>query len=122
MTFLDTNYLIRFFTCDIKTQAQKAKKIIENTDNLYISVIVAAETVYILQKHYQVDKKNIISALTNLLKQPNISAEKFVIKALEIYLENHVSFYDCLLLAEAIEKNADLVSFDQKLVKVFQKQ
>ena len=119
-TYLDTNYLVRFLTKDIKVQAETAKKIIEN-DKIYIANIVLAEVVYILETHYKADKKELCNALISLIKQPNVSTSSFVPLSLNIYKNERVSFYDSLLLAEVLNSKSQLKSFDKKLLKTHSK-
>lgn len=121
MIFLDTNYLIRFLTKDIKTQSEKAKKLIEKSKELYIPIIVLAETIYILEKHYKADKNEVVEIISAFIKQPNIFVASFITPALEIYASENISFYDCILVSEALEKKSTLKSFDEKLIKIFSK-
>jgi len=119
--FLDTNYLIRFITNDVPTQAKKAKQFIKSNKHIYIPSIVLAETTYILENHYQASKKDVCNTLLSLLKQPQIETPDYIALALEIYLQENISFYDSLLIAEAIKNRSKLHSFDQKLVMVYQR-
>ncbi|GEM_PF-2775955 len=119
--YLDTNYLIRFFTKDIPEQAQKAKETLSKTKKIYIATIVLAETVFILENHYQARKLDICESLFAFIKQPNISSPQFTPLALTIYKGENISFYDCLLIAETLENKAKLESFDIKLMKIFKK-
>lgn len=115
---LDTNYLIRFLTKDIKSQAQEARRIILN-NKTFIPAIVFAETVYLLTNHYQIQKNKIFSTFLNLFKQPNITYPPFVPRATNIYNQENISFYDSLILAESSEKKLTLKTFDQQLQKTF---
>ena len=117
---IDTNYLIRFLTNDIPSQAQKTKQIITK-HQVFIPTIVFAETVYILNNHYQVKKNKIFSTFLSLFKQPNITHPPFILQAINIYNQENISFYDCLILAESIEKKLPLKTFDQKLQKAFKR-
>jgi len=119
-TYLDTNYIVRFLTEDIKVQAQIAKKIIEK-DKIYIANIVLAETVYILETHYKANKNELCDILISLVKQSNISTSSFVHLALNIYKSENISFYDSLLVAEVLNSKSQLRSFDKKLLKTYSK-
>ncbi|EKD57687.1 MAG: hypothetical protein ACD_57C00186G0004 [uncultured bacterium] len=119
-TYLDTNYIVRFLTEDIKVQAQIAKKIIEK-DKIYIANIVLAETVYILETHYKANKNELCDILISLVKQSNISTSSFVHLALNIYKSENISFYDSLLVAEVLNSESQLRSFDKKLLKTYSK-
>lgn len=118
MIFLDTNYLVRFFVGDVKDQARKAKALIERSPKIYITSIVLAETVYILEKHYEATKKDVCTNLLSFLRQTNIVSESFLPLALEIYEKESISFYDCLLASEVVVKKGKLKTFDKKLNRI----
>ena len=121
MITLDTNYLLRFFTRDIPEQASQAKRLIESSKEIYILTIVLAETVYFLINHYLVDKQDVVEKLLSFVKQPNISTANFIPLSFEIYKDENISFYDCLLIAEALKQNMEVKSFDRKFMKIFLK-
>lgn len=121
MILLDTNYLLRFFTNDIKDQASIVRRVVVSSKDIYISVVVLAETVYFLRNHYKKDKYAVCQQLSGFLQQPNIVSEDFVTLAINIYKTENISFYDSILCAEAITKSGDLKSFDKKLQKVWKK-
>lgn len=120
MIFVDTNFLIRFFTRDIEKQAREAKKVIEN-EKVFISEIVLAETIYILETHYKAQKTDACGGLLSLLNQTNVSSVSNASLALEIYGKENISFYDSLLVSEVIKEKGKLKSFDEKLTKVISK-
>lgn len=121
MITLDTNYLIRFFTNDVKPQALAAKKLIEKEKEIYIPPIAIAETVYILKNNYQTKKTPLCEKLLLFLKQPNIKTPDYIAFALQIYEIEAISFYDCLILAESLKKNCALKTLDKKLHKIWLK-
>lgn len=122
MIFLDTNYIIRFLTRDVEAQFLEAKKVIANkASEKYISPIVLAETVYILENHYKLEKNKVIDVLSDLLAVKNIKSNEFLKKVLVIYRNESVSFYDSIIIAETIEARSELKTFDSKLNKIFKK-
>ena len=121
MISLDTNYLLRFFTNDIKSQALIARRIIKEEKEVYISPIVMAETVYFLRNYYKKDKISICKELDLLIRQPNIKADAYISLALHLYQSEPISFYDCLFVAEALLHKLEIKTFDEKLAKVFSK-
>ncbi len=123
MISIDTNYLLRFLTHDVESQFNEVEKIIsDDRVDIYISSIVLAETIHVLENHhYKVAKSDAIDAIINLLLNKNIKTEIFMNYALEIYSSELISFYDSLIAAEAIHKNLDLKTFDKKLEKVYKK-
>ena len=121
MISLDTNYLLRFLTNDIKSQALVAKKLIGGSKEIYLSVVALGETVYFLRNHYEKSKNEVCDELSLLVKQSNIKTEEFVSSAFLLYRSENISFYDSLLLSEALEKGLSLKTFDEKLKRVYLK-
>ena len=121
MISLDTNYLLRFLTNDIKPQAQTAREVILSTKEVCISTLAIAETVYFLRNHYKKDKKIICRELSLLIKQPNIKVKNYVSLTLRLYNRENISIYDSFFIAEALEEGLEIKTFDQKLLKVFLK-
>jgi|SRR3989344_4086987 len=121
MILLDTNYLLRFLTNDIKTQAADAKKLIKYSIEINVPVVAIAETVYFLRNYYKIGKTQIVDKLTSLLQQKNIKCESYAHDALQIYEKEIISFYDCLILGEALKLEGELKTFDEKLQKVYKK-
>lgn len=120
MIQVDTNYLVRFFTNDIKLQARRAREVI-STKNVIISDIVLAETIYILEEHYESKKIDTCRLMPALLKQKNIKSNPHAILSFKIYKNENISYYDSLLVSEALCRGSTLKTFDQKLQKVFKK-
>ncbi len=121
MISLDTNYLLRFLTNDIKSQALIAKRLITGSKEIYISQVALAETVYFLRNHYEKSKDEVCEELSLLVKQPNIKTEEFVSSAFILYRSENISFYDSLILSETLEKGFSLRTFDEKLGKIYSK-
>lgn len=120
MIALDTNYIVRFLTRDIELQFRKAKKVISDEESeKFISSVVLAEAVYILENHYKLDKHSVINTLIDLLDIKHIKSPKFLKRALLIYKKESVSFYDSIIIAETIESSHNLKTFDIKLEKIF---
>lgn len=121
MTLLDTNYLIRFLTDDIKSFAQEARKIFETDKEIYISSLSIAEAIYFLGTQYKKAKQAVCEQMLNVINFPNVKTASFVQPAIQIYSIENVSFYDCVILSEALEKRATLKTLDKKLAKIYKK-
>lgn len=121
MILLDTNYLIRFLTNDIKVFAKEAKRIFNNEKEVYLSTLSIAETVYFLGTQYKQGKHSICQQMLNVLHFPNVKTASFISTAIQIYDIENISFYDSVILSEAMARNAELKTLDKKLNKVFLK-
>lgn len=124
---IDTNGFLRALLNDIPEQAEKIKQLIKQAKKGQITIIVPQivlfEIDFALEKYYKQNKQEVIEKLKSLL-----SASYFVIesrdifqKALLFYSENNISFVDCFLLARAKLEEAELFTFDQKLVSLYKK-
>ncbi len=116
MILLDANYILRFLLKDNLEMYKIAKSCIINNDCL-IPNEVLAEIVYVLQKVYNVEKKDIKLSLTDLLLYDNIiiTEKEVVIKSLEIFDNKNLDFVDCILCAKS--KKYTIKTFDKKLSK-----
>lgn len=117
----DTNYLIRYFTNDIPSQNKEVVKQLTNLEYIWISPLVIAETIYILENHYHIPKHQVCPILIQFFDLKNCYTKKYTIIGLKIYQNNTISFYDSLILAETLHNQAELKTFDKKLESIFNK-
>lgn len=120
MRAIDTNVLVRLITRDDPIQTQKAEKFV--ADSAWVSILVLAESIWVLESVYSLNKTQLCTAISMLLQhQQLVMQEADVIhSALNDFSENTgVSFTDCLVVALA-KKNGHvpLGTFDKKLAKV----
>lgn len=116
MTFIDTNYIIRYLMNDNEEMANIAEEVL-TSQNVYISNEVLAEVVYVLIGVYEISKEEVSDMLILLLSSNNITTldEELVNKALAIFKEKNLDFVDCLLCAYS--SNNTIKTFDKKLLK-----
>ena len=105
---------------DDELQAKKALNFIVREKQVFVSMIVLCKTIWVLERCYEVKKKEMTSILKNIL-----SAEQFIIenseiawKALFLYTKKHTDFADFIIscLAELYDCDAT-VSFDKKAIR-----
>jgi predicted nucleic acid-binding protein len=116
MIVLDTSVLIRFFTRDNETKAQKVKALLESDSELLLIDAVLMELIFTLSKFYLVTKNQIIEMLSFLLTRSNISISMEFKRAAVLFKENNISITDCLIIAHSEGKS--IASFDERLLKV----
>jgi len=115
----DTNIFIRFFAQDNKLQYQTACEILLE-QKCYISDLVCAEVVYVLENHYSLSKIDVIDPIIEFIKSKNFSCNPYLLGSLVLYKRTNVSFYDCLILEQAKFNSFELQTFDKKLLKIYQ--
>jgi predicted nucleic-acid-binding protein len=79
--------------------------------------------VYVLQKVYTVDRKDIQQQLGNLLDEKLVDMDKptVFLKALEYYSTSTLDFVDTLLWAYHAIEQQEVFTFDDKLHKYLQR-
>lgn len=118
---VDANVILRYLLEDDEKFFEKAESIFDEALNLKVEIllkeVVIAEVVYVLEKFYKVDRKEISQTLRNLITLRGIKTENknFILKALEIYSYKNLDFVDCILCA--MSEQYDIETFDKKLNK-----
>lgn len=95
MSVVDANIILRYVLDDHAELSPKAAEILEQ-QTATMPMEVACEVVYVLQKVYAVDRKDIQQQLGNLLNENLIEMEKpaIFLKALECYSTRTFDFAD----------------------------
>jgi predicted nucleic-acid-binding protein len=120
MTGLDTNILVRYLTEDDPAQTIAAGRVMDSFSPYspgFISLIVLAELVWVLESFYRFTKKEIEQVLETLLRSEELVLERaeIVSQALRMFRGGRADFADCLI--ERCGRAADCehtVTFDQK--------
>jgi predicted nucleic acid-binding protein len=117
--FLDTNLIVRYLTGEPENQALRACALIESETILEISPVVLAETSFVLQRNYSIDRERAIDVLQALLGRPNIQVShvgsELALQALELCRPSgRVSVPDALLWAEAHAAGGVVHTFDKR--------
>ena len=112
----DTNILVRYLTGDDAKAAAKATEIIRNGVEVIPETI--PEVLYVLTSNvlYAIPRLNAAEAVIALLDDIFIDREIIIRKALNIYGETRLDYVDCLLIAEGLSADTEIVSFDRKLL------
>ncbi len=109
---IDTNIVVRFLVEDNVQQAKKAAHLVENS-LVELLPTVLLETVWVLEKMYEIPRNDIFRILTAFCKQPTVIIDRKSrsLEALEYYRDGF-DFADALhyLLGEKKE----LKTFDRK--------
>ncbi len=122
---VDANVILRYLLEDDEQLFEKAKSIFDEVLNLKVEILlkefVIAEVVYVLEKFYKVDRKEISQTLRNLITLRGIKTENknFILKALDIYGHKNLDFVDCILCA--MSEQYYIETFDKKLNKCIKK-
>ena len=121
--FLDTSVIVRYLTGDPLEMAERAAALLDADTPLRITETALAETGYVLQQVYGVDRAAVVDLLIALVQKENITVhqhdENIVTSALLLCRpSNRISFADALIWAAARSASDDdstiVYSFDQR--------
>lgn len=122
--FADTNFYLRFLLNDNKVQTDKVKHYLnqagkEKIKIVYLSAIII-EMEVVLRRVYKVSKLQIASYLLTLVKTPYLAIEDrdIWLKVLERFTKINIDLTDLFLFEKASVSNAEILSFDGKLLKL----
>lgn len=116
MIIVDANIVLRYLLNDVREFSEKATDLLENNEVLVPNEVIA-EIVYVLEKVYHVENKQISSALIELFDYRNIKVNdhEILIEALLVYAEKKLDFVDTLLFAYHTVRKHEIYTFDKKL-------
>ena len=123
MQLIDTNIILRYLLNDNIEFTSKSEDIIEN-NNVTVLTEVICEVVYVMQKVYRIERKEIVTILMDFLKYPNISTVDnltLIQGALKFYQAKNIDFVDALLCSYHKVSGDEIFTFDKKLNKLMLK-
>lgn len=125
MTFVDTNYFLRFLLNDVSAQHDEAVALFklgaEDKSDLCTSVIVFFELFWVFSSFYQKPKLEVVAILKSVLSLRfiHIDQREILEKTLLLYEVHNIEFEDCYNLVFAMENEVEnFKTFDKKLLKV----
>jgi len=109
-TFIDTNILI-YFISNEKKKKLRAKEIIFSTQEVYISAQVVSEFISVCLSKKLLSIAEITPLINNFMSALRFSSieESTIKKALQIKQDTNFSYWDCLVIASAIENNCSIL-------------
>lgn len=110
LRIIDTNYALRYLIQDDIEKAKIARDVI--SEGAYILPESIVEIVYVLQKGYDVNRKEIAYAILDLLQDVDIFDKALYEEAVRIYRDSKLDYVDCLLLARHKLFKDRVFSFD----------
>ena len=109
--FLDTNIIIYLYSEDEDEKRDVAYQFVNNT-SCVTSIQVMNEASNVWFKKYALDKPEIekyLDEIESISEEVLLVQRKTINRALEIKEQYGYSFYDCLMLASAIEANCGMI-------------
>jgi predicted nucleic acid-binding protein len=119
--FVDTNILIRHLTGDPPQMAAQATAFLGAEDNLYLTDLVVAETIYVLESFYEVPRARVAEAIRSLLalRSMIVVDRGLLLRAAEVYETARLDFAEAYLVACAESTGIlRVASFDRTIDRV----
>jgi predicted nucleic-acid-binding protein len=118
MIGLDTNIVVRYLTHDDTAQTATAIRVIDSLSQDspgFLSLIVIAELVWVLEVSYRFKKNEIERVLETLLRSKELVIERaeIVWQALRKFSASRADFADCLIERCGHAAECQTVTFDQ---------
>ena len=119
MIGLDTNVVVRYLTHDDAAQTAAAVRVVESLSQDspgFLSLIVVAELVWVLEVSYRFKKNEIEQVLDTLLRSKELVIEQaeIVAQALRKFSTSRADFVDCLIERSGHAANCEYTAtFDQ---------
>jgi predicted nucleic acid-binding protein len=117
---IDTNVILRYLVGDVPVQAGRSAALMERleagAERAELLESVVAETVWTLESFYRVPRPEIAERLAAILNFRGVRAARkgVLVNALARFGSTSIDFVDCLLAAQAQQKNLTVYSFDAK--------
>jgi len=125
MIGLDTNILVRYLTQDDPIQSAKARDVIERrlTDENpgFISIVAMAETVWVLERAYELTPDEIVSAVERILQTDVlvVEDEQEIFTAMIALQKGQGAFADALIAALGARRDCSrTLTFDRKALRL----
>ena len=92
--FVDTNILVRHLTGDPPDTAALATAYLETGNELLLTDLVAAETVYVLESFYEAPRQQVAEAVRSLIAFESIVCvdPALLLRAAEVYDTDRIDF------------------------------
>jgi predicted nucleic-acid-binding protein len=122
---VDASVVVRYLTGDDTIQSAQAADLFRAAQSGKIKLVIPTstiqETVYVLERLYNLDAAAIAPKLISLLAIPNVDTpgSRWVMEALQFYRAKNSDFGDALLCAFALSDGSDAATFDKGIAKKF---
>jgi uncharacterized protein len=116
---LDTNVIVRFLTGDHPAHSPRSRKLFSRAATGDVTLVVTdlalAETAWVLQSFYSLDRSAIAAALKDLIESAGIEVENktILLSALRNFAQTDVNFVDAYHAAVAAAESMAISSFDR---------
>ena len=116
--FVDTNILVRHLTGEPADMATRATAFLAAADELLLTDLILAETVYVLESFYKAPRPQIADAMRSLVAMDSIVTidPATLLRAIEVYEFDRIDLAEAYLVAQAESTGIRAIaSFDKSI-------
>jgi len=120
-SFVDTNILVRHLIGEPPDMARRATAFLASEQDLYLADLIVAETVYVLESFYEIDRSQISEAIRSLLAMESVRVidSPLLLRTVALYEDERLDFADAYLVACAeLTGIGRVASFDKALHRI----
>ena len=120
-SFVDTNVLVRHLVGDPPDMAMRATAFLRNEESLYLADLIVAETVYVLESFYEINRPRISEAIRSLLAMESVRVidTPLLLRTVGLYEDKRLDFADAYLVACAETTGVGRVAtFDKGISRI----
>ena len=120
-SFIDTNVLVRHLVGVPPDMARRATAFLATEKLLFLADLIVAETVYVLESFYEIDRSRIAEAMRSLLAMESVRVidAPLLLRAIALYEGQRLDFADAYLVACAEITGVNRVaSFDKAIGRI----
>lgn len=123
---VDTNVILRYLLKDVPDLYLRTEgffaRVRTGEQAIEIGEGVLAEVVYVLLKYYRVPKEEVVETLSAFLLYKGMPGKgrSEYLQALRLFGRTGLDFVDCLLVAKAKARKAEVFTFDKDLLRALE--
>ena len=117
MVIFDANMILRYLLGDNDEMEETAKRYLIDGD-VWVTLEVVAEVVYVLKGVYHLDRQEISEKLMQFLELAECKENIVLRQALHTYAIQNLDFVDCILYAYNEVKGIEIATFDKRLLRL----
>lgn len=122
--WVDANVILRLLVGEPEQMASSAQQLFQRAERgeltLQLSVLVAAEVVWVLGSYYRVPRPKIAEVVTQVAMAEGVECEQrgLLVDALALMAEQNVDFVDAYLARLASGREEAVASFDRDFARL----
>ena len=119
--FVDTNILVRHLTGDPPAMATRATAYLAEASELFLTDLIVAETVYVLESFYEAPREQVAAAMRSLVSMRSVVTvdPALLLRSIEVHENDRLDFAEAYLVACAESTGVGRVaSFDRAIDRI----